>query len=462
MENNFFDLVNDRFFAPFTGSNKEINYLLLKMINSNMKNEMEFVERGEILSWIRDFYEERPNADKFDDEESKEIDDIKILASYKLSYFEKSGWLISENTSNFKTVYQMDSAAIGIIDAMNGIVDKETKPVEYTGYVYNIYTLLKNFETSHATQIVEQIREASNRLNDSLRSLNNSIKKYLQALLKGGKDSPKNILNSLLNDYQKNVISKAFNNLRMNDNPSKYRNEIINKIHDLLEKHIEEMINNYIEVKHSGQKNDAIAFEARNFFIEALAVIEDQIENIDGNISVLDQRNTKYVSSTKARVTFLINNEINIEGKIYEILKLIEQRNLSENTEFYFGLSELGKIDDTSLYTYTNRKKRVTSKAGMNEKPVLSIEEEEKIKRDFLRQSKFSITEVNMFILSKLGKAKIIQASDINISSYDDLIKLFLAQIYSGSDFADYTINVTDGYYAYENAKLTNFSIKRR
>lgn len=321
---------------------------------------------------------------------------------------------------------------------------------------------MKNFESSHATQIVEQIREASNRLNDSLRSLNNSIKKYLQALLKGGKDSPKNILNSLLKDYQKNVISKAFNNLRMNDNPSKYRNEIINKIHDLLEKHIDQMIDNYIEVKHSGQKNDAMVFEAHNFFLEALAKIEDQFENIDGNISVLDERNTKYVSSTKARVTFLINNEINIEGKIYDILKLIEQRNMSENTEFCFGLSELGKIDDTSLYTYTSRKKRITSKAGANEKPVLSIEEEEKIKRDYLRQSEFSITEINKFILSKFGKGDTIEALDLNINSYDDLIKLFLAQIYSGSDFADYTINVTDGYYSYKNAKLTNFSIKRR
>lgn len=97
------------------------------MINSNMKNEMEFVERGEILSWIRDFYEERPNADKFDDEESKEINDIKTLASYKLSYFEKSGWLISENTSNFKTVYQMDSAAIGIIDAMKLLIRKQNR-----------------------------------------------------------------------------------------------------------------------------------------------------------------------------------------------------------------------------------------------------------------------------------------------------------------------------------------------
>ena len=51
----------------------------------------------------------------------------------------------------------MDSNAIVILNAMEEAVRSDTRPIEYTGYVRNVYTLLKTFQTDKATEYVEQI-----------------------------------------------------------------------------------------------------------------------------------------------------------------------------------------------------------------------------------------------------------------------------------------------------------------
>ncbi len=45
MASNFFDLVKDEFFLPFTNQNKRINYDLLQLLNSKMSSENIQVEK---------------------------------------------------------------------------------------------------------------------------------------------------------------------------------------------------------------------------------------------------------------------------------------------------------------------------------------------------------------------------------------------------------------------------------
>lgn len=176
MATNFFELVNDKFFSPFTSQNKQLNYDLLHLINSKMHNEMKLFPRNEVMSWLEEYLENCPFV--FIDDESGEDEghDIKLIASNKLRYFVSCGWLIDENDNKtLKTTYQMDSNAILILNVMEEIVNNDTKPMEYTGYVYSIYSSLQRFDFNHATDIVQQMRTNTQDLMDRLRGDRKSV-----------------------------------------------------------------------------------------------------------------------------------------------------------------------------------------------------------------------------------------------------------------------------------------------
>jgi hypothetical protein len=461
MEKNFFDLVKSNFFRPLSGSTKEVNYLLLKMINDNIQDSVDYVERSEILNWIISFCKSRPKSIMLDDETETLETDVKKFASNKLAYFEKCGWLTTERANDFKVRYQLESAAIEIINAMSNVETSESKTNEYTGYVFDIYSKLMNFDTERGTETIERMLESSKKLNDSLRIINNSIKKYLNALLNNENMTAGEILKTLLVDYQKNVVAHAFNNLRLEDNPSKYRRDIIHKIDEILDECVGRLIENYVKVKFGGDRSGDNQNQAQEYITNSLNVIKEQFENIEKSLTVIYERNTKYVTTATSRLNYLINEEVNIEGKIYDILKAINTENISTEEYFEFSLKEFGRIDDSSLSNYTKKKAKVGSKV-IPHRPEIDPEDKRKEQEKLLRQAEFSIININKFICKQLADKESIEAKDISLSSYDDLIKLFLAQIYAGSEHVQYDVKNENGFFVYNNSKMTNFTIYRR
>ena len=264
MDKNFFDLVKDNFFRPLSGANREINYAILKKLNECMQSNMEYMSRADIVDEVVEYFKYRPGLDMQNDETGEKETDIKRYASSKVTYFEKSGWLASERNNDFTTAYQMTPAAIEILTAMANVEKNETKPIEYSGYVYSIYSQLKHFDLNQSTVIIEQMQEASKNLNNSLRSINNSIRKYLNDLLADETLTPNEIMKLLLYDYQNNVIARAFRNLRMTDNPSRYKNEIIELIDYYLYDNMGRMLENYIDVKCNGINRAKIIVMLKN------------------------------------------------------------------------------------------------------------------------------------------------------------------------------------------------------
>lgn len=58
------------------------------------------------------------------------------------------------------------------MEALENAVKDDVKSLEFSGYVYNIYSSLNNFNYDHAVYIVEQVYNASRELNSMLRGLN--------------------------------------------------------------------------------------------------------------------------------------------------------------------------------------------------------------------------------------------------------------------------------------------------
>ncbi len=459
----FFELVNDKFFNPFTGENKEINFEILSLINSKMDDEMRQFPREDVLSWIEDYL--ISTSSKLIDDETgvDEGNDYKTTAANKIRYFVTCGWLIDENDNRtLKTTYQMDSNAIVILNAMEEVLRSDTRPIEYTGYVRNVYTLLKTFQADKATEYVEQIYKNTKELVDGLRGLNVKIKNYLKKLMSDKTLTPREILDQLLVEYQDKVILKVFNNLRMKDNPNRYKGTIIEKIEALLEeKKLQELIDEYIQTKKNGIKSPESVQEAREFFKSSLEYVEMQFRYIENNLNLLDKRNAKYATTAQSRLMFLMNESEDIDGKIIELLKNIAETNDRIDDDSPFDLFDFGKIDEQSLYNPRTARRKAISTVEKEDEPI-DQEELRKAHERLLKEAKFNCSNINKFILEQLSNSNKIEAKDMTFKSFDDIIKLFLAGLYSGNEIMRYKITYTGSTFKWRDKVLTNFIVERK
>jgi len=460
----FFELVNDKFFSPFTGMNKEINFEILRLINKKMDDEMHQFPREEVLSWIEEYLISIADDQLINDETGvDEGNDYKTTAANKLRYFVNCGWLVDENDNRtLKTIYQMDSNAIVILNAMEEVVRNDTSPIEYTGYVRNVYTLLKTFQTDKATESVEQIYKSTKELVDGLRGLNVKIKNYLKKLMSDNTLTPREILEQLLVEYQDKVIMKVFNNLRKKDNPNRYKSFIIERIDTLLEdNNLQVLINEYIQTKNNGVMSPENIQEAEEFFVFSLGYVEAQFRCIEENLDILDKKNAKYTAAAQSRLMFIMNESKDIEGKIIELLKNIAETDDIIDEDSPFGLFDFGKIDERSLYTPRTRKRKATATVQNEEEPI----DEEELRRAhdrLLNEAKFNCSNINKFVLSQLNNSNRMEAKDMTIQSFDDVIKLFLAGLYSGNEMMGYKIIYTGTTFKCRNKVLTNYIVERK
>ncbi len=428
-----------------------------------MDDEMRQFPREDVLSWIEDYL--ISTSSKLIDDETgvDEGNDYKTTAANKIRYFVTCGWLIDENDNRtLKTTYQMDSNAIVILNAMEEVLRSDTRPIEYTGYVRNVYTLLKTFQADKATEYVEQIYKNTKELVDGLRGLNVKIKNYLKKLMSDKTLTPREILDQLLVEYQDKVILKVFNNLRMKDNPNRYKGTIIEKIEALLEeKKLQELIDEYIQTKKNGIKSPERVQEAREFFKSSLEYVEMQFRYIENNLNLLDKRNAKYATTAQSRLMFLMNESEDIDGKIIELLKNIAETNDRIDDDSPFDLFDFGKIDEQSLYNPRTARRKAISTVEKEDEPI-DQEELRKAHERLLKEAKFNCSNINKFILEQLSNSNKIEAKDMTFKSFDDIIKLFLAGLYSGNEIMRYKITYTGSTFKWRDKVLTNFIVERK
>lgn len=459
MTNNFFDLVKDGFFNPFSGPNKKYNYDLLQLINTKMSLDNLQVIKEDIVDWIVDYVDNCP-IDLYSDDTNEEENDVRTFAYDKVRYFIRCGWLI-EDFEGVKIKYQLDENGIKILSAMEKAVKDDTKSLEFSGYVYNIYNNLYNFNYDHSVDIVEQVYNASKELNSMLRGLNVNIKKFLTKLISENEAMPREILQTIFFDYQKKVVLKAFKNFREKDNPSKYNLYIENKIDEMLSKKMNLLVKNYIKVKNDNLDTSENENEAKEFFSFRLNYISEQFEEIEEYIRMLDRKNTKYISTAQSRLNFLLNEETDIEGRIIDCLKMIGKVDDKFFDESYLDLFVGSNIDEYSLYKPVSRKTKVKP-APMIDEFEDDPEEIKRLTEKLFKDNEYSVYKINEFALNQLGDNNQIHAKDIKLKEFSEFLKVFLVKLYSANTNVEYNVKYIDDTYKVLGYKLNDFIIERK
>ena len=459
---NIFELIPSSFFAPLSSRDKRLNFELLNILNEKMQDDISQFSRDQVLSWLEEYLSHTNFEVTLNDDEDTDGDEVKTphsMALYKLNYFEKCGWLSQETDNDFKVTYQMTSPAIDQLKLFSDMINEDQRPLELTSFVYSIYSDLRNEDWNHSVDRMENIERNVINLTTLLRGLNSKVRKFLSKLLENPAAEPSKILDALLVDYRNSVVLKGFSNLRSKDNPSKYKAEILQSI-DNLKGHMFEMVNNYLEIKCDNRDTQENRLAASDFFLNVLRKVEDFFSSVDDMINKINQKNSQYVSATHARLAYLLNEERDLEGRINSLFK--EMQATEYDGEESFHLYKMGLIDDTSSL-FQPRKSKTKVKYQM---PLKNKEFDKQLielnKKRLQKQMMFSIPAIKRFVMSYLKDKKSITAKEIEINGFDQLMRIFLVEIYSTSPIVQYKIKIRDESINWHGYSINDFVIERR
>ncbi len=240
----------------------------------------------------------------------------------------------------------------------------EGKQIEYQGYIYTIYTLVRS-NMDQPGSILLQVLENTDRLVTGLKNLNSNIKHYIDELTRHS--SVAEIMDALFNDYITNIVDKAYHRLLTSDNVSKFRPEIIERL--------ESKSRSRSYVKQAAAEIAAIREiseeEATELVYHLLHQIIEAFRNMDDILNEINQKNTQYQRAAINRAKFLLSGNEDVRGQLKEILIGINEAADRERMdlggiyrlEFLDQLVRIyscGFLDENSFYSPVEGRKEFT------------------------------------------------------------------------------------------------------
>lgn len=456
---NIFEAIDYKFFQVFSGDNRRIHAEIIMIVSDFFKrHNASFVEKEDLVNYLSEYMSQR-NFDNVLDDEGNDISKStsREKALSKLNLFKRNGWLIEEKVENYVDIVQFDDNALIILKALEDISSNST-PKEYTGYIYVIDSLLRTFDYNQGVSLLERIYDNTETLMNRLRGLNSSIKKYLTRLLNEDNEDAEKLLKTLLYDYQENIINKAFSNLKLSDNPSKYKNQILIKLNELRSKEgMDQLIQNYKKTKTTSDSEEDI----EKYLFSQIDYVYDNIEFLQQTIQMIDIKNAKYVKSSTSKLSFILSDNFDVIGKIESILKLMKHYKEDDIYQDSFALYKMGTIDTESMYKPRVYKEQVHN-IELQKQPEIDQAYVNEVSNRLFRDNRFSIKSINEYVKALLQSKSKFRASDMDFLNSEDLTRLILVQLYAHHENMCYQTKATDDLVIKNEMEYNDFIIMKR
>ncbi|MGM0397077.1 MAG: Wadjet anti-phage system protein JetA family protein [Bacillota bacterium] len=442
-----FKILSDDFFKPLTSKYKDTYVDCLEIIYETYRTEFSFgVEREVMLGKLEQYFDDvYPDEMVFDEEEISVIDS-RAKANAVLRNLKNCGWIEYEHDSSYNVKVNLHDYAATVIEALIRIDRNEE--MEYQSEISSIYSILMNEEGFKRPyeNVIKKVIENTEYVMVGLKKLNTSIKNRIDNITR--EKTASEIIHDYF-DYNIEIGSKSYHRMKTSENISHYRLEIIEKLRYVLnDKNIFEMtVDGFMELEQIKERPLARE-ELRNRVLRTIS----SFNNYDEIAREIDDKHTKYLSSSVARAKFLINNSGNTDGKIFQLLAVIaeefnkdESLSLSDETGDdmmrIFEIFPQGFLDGDSLY--------VTPITRKNQTPQLldesmGISEEERLARKLALREKhrnrYSRKNMDSFVKESLGDNNSMLASSLPLITKRDLIRVIFISLYGRHHMTGYRI----------------------
>lgn len=426
-----FDIIPAKFFSPLSSPNRLVYWDCIHKLFMVMNTQLSFGIEREILVDELQFYFEQNQAAEFEDSELAGADPRK-KANEMLRRLENYGWLEVETDKSYVQRVNFYDYAVNIIKTLLEI--SEGKKVEYQGYIYVIYSLVKS-NTDHPAVVLQQILENTDLLITGLKNLNSNIKHYIDELTRH--KTVAEIMNALFNDYITNIVDKAYHRLRTSDNVSKFRPEIIERLesHSRSKAYVSQTAGELASLREiSIEKAEELTYQYLHDIVEAFRSMDDILAEID-------QKNTQYQRAAINRARFLLAGSEDIRGQIKEILLYMNEQ-INEHNLDLNGIYEIEYIDQlirlfgSSFLDEKSFYSPIEGKKDFRPQEIEYIEPDLELRREKLRQMTekmqriLSPERIDSYVKVQMGERRLMRASELPLQSVEDFIKIIYIRLY--------------------------------
>ena len=426
------------------------------------------IEKELLLAQLTDYFEKNSFSEiKFDDD-TEILRDSRAKASEFLRKLKLYGWVEYEFGNDQRARIVMQNHSIIMMQALNEIA--KDREMEYQSEVSAIYSLLTNerlYDRPYP-QIIKPVYDRTLSLFTGLKKLNTSIRKYIDELTDG---QPLEELMEHFFEYNEKIGSKAYYRMHTNDNVSRFRNTIESRLRNILgsPEIMERAVLGYQNIEDENDKQ-----EAYDKLIEIITNIIGYFDSYDELEHEIERKHAKYLRSAVNRAKLAFLNTNNIEGKLSTVLRYLANA-LDNGTELglyddvpqdicrIFNIFPQNFISGESLYTVG-----VAKKIGDIEEIFIpqTISEEETIQRRKALKKKndqrFSRKNITAYVMELLKDRQSIQASEIEIHTRRDMIRLIFISMYGRNKRSDFIMTPKDNMIQNNGFTFKDFELKRR
>ncbi|MGL5435357.1 MAG: Wadjet anti-phage system protein JetA family protein [Lachnospiraceae bacterium] len=453
--NALFSTISDNFFIPLSSKNKIVYWECICKLFSVMDNQLSFgVERDVLVDELQYYFEQKGAAD-LDEEEFSEKDS-RAKANEMLRRLEFYGWIEIETDKSYIQRVNFKEYAIRILKTLLEIADG--KQVEYQGYIYTIYSLVRS-QTDNPGVVLIQIMENTDLLITGLKNLSSSIKHYIDDLTRHS--TVAEIMDALFNDYITNIVDRAYHRLLTSDNVSKFRPEIIERLESRSksEAYMNQTVKEITALKEIEEE------EAKEFIYRCLHEVIEAFRNMDDILNEINKKNSQYQRAAINRARFLLTGSEDIRGQIKDILLgLNDAVNREEmdlggiyEVEFIEGLIRIyscAVLDSNSFYSPVEGRKEFKPQTIEVHEPD-DLLRQEKLRRMVEKmQRALSPDKINAYVELQLGERSEMLATELPLDQVEDFVKVIYTRLYGQRKNMKYQIEVM------EETQINGFSFK--
>lgn len=440
-----FHVVSDNFFMPLASPNKKIYWECISKLFGIMNHQLSFgIERDVLIEELQ-YYFEQEHAIEIEDEDvaGKSSRD---KANWMLRRLEFYGWIEVETDKSYVQRVNFKDYAVKMIKTLLEI--EEGKQIEYQGYIYVIYSLVRS-NTDKPGTVLLSILENTDMLITGLKNLNSGIKRYIDELTRY--KTPSEIMDVLFNDYIENIVDKAYHRLLTSDNVAKFRPEIVERLES------KSRSKAYIEKASAEIANiqEISKEQAVERVYQYIHTIIDAFKNLDDILAEINQKNTQYQKAAVNRAKFFLIGTEDVRGQLKEILSGMNEQINKQNMDLggiyrISFMDELIRIytsaflDEKSLYVPIEGKKEFKPREIENELPDAKLRQK-KIQKMMERMARvLNPQKINQYVLECMRGRAVMQASELPLDTVEDFVHMIYIRLYGQRKNMRYEIQTGD------------------
>jgi hypothetical protein len=199
--------------------------------------------------------------------------------------------------------------------------------------------------------------------------------------------------------------------------------------------------------------------DAFHYVEDRLRFITDSFASLEHLILAIDRKNEQYISAAAAKILFLTNQSDDIEGIFNRLFKIIlTNKDINYNEIFY--LTQMKNLDTGSLYNQRRlRVETIPEEITFDDDLISEEYRREKIKA-LLKNNIYGKKEIDEHVKHLLNGETQIDASDVQIETQEDYVKLILIFLYSKSVGMHYDVQLLGKECKNNFVTFQNFRIK--